>query len=76
MIHLPYRSHHRVSPIRSLKTAIHIVLDPVRSFLDLGDIVPQYVGVKRTLQLPPTLLMKPESIEKVGLAPSSWVTRR
>ena len=43
MIHLPYRPHHWVSPIRGLKLSIHIILDTVWSFLNLNDVMPQYV---------------------------------
>ena len=43
MIHLPYCPHHWVSPIRGLKLSIHIILDTVRGFLNLNDVVSQYM---------------------------------
>ena len=43
MIHLPNCPNHRVSPIRGLKLSIHIILDTVRGFLNLNDVVSQYM---------------------------------
>ena len=40
MIHLPYRPHHRVSPIRGLKLTIHIILDTVQGFLNFPYALP------------------------------------
>ena len=43
MIHLPNRPNHRISPIGCFKLSIHIILDTVWSFLNLNDVMPQYV---------------------------------
>ena len=75
MIHLPYCPHHRVSPIRGLKLSIHIILETVRGFLNLNDVMLQHMRAQRPLQFPPAFCMKSESDKEARLAPAPWVTQ-